>query len=905
MDFATIALYRGFGFNLVPLGNDKRPVVVGAYPDGKPKRFHWRDWEIIPQSDNYWEKLPYQSWWGDVQGLAAVCGPVSGHLVCVDFDGVSDEQPVLTMLSRLHLPLDYPWWWPTPGGGFHLWLRCLDLALPGDKGKVDRQGRDAGHIEIRYTGHYVALPPSVHPSGGVYGWLHGEPDVMPATVAQDALRAAYDAVTVEVESVSAPASRATLNGAHGAGAEVTEEYVKAALADELDGLARAVSGKRNDSLNTRSFVLGQLVADGLLSRSEVEEKLTAVALSIGLGESEILATIASGLNSGLKEPRGLRLKANRNGHGPGAEDVVNVDSNGQPAPVWLEARDEITGSVTFHPYAVLNGRIVHYQLRKSGDVDDTPVADFTAAITTEITTEDGQKVFVVEGEGKRAGPYSVEIAAETIGEDRRLRAVLEGAVGALDSVYARMGGHLGPAIKHLTNEENLRRLRRYQRTGWNDNDFLFPGLNGNDIQITLPDKLPYGCSADADSEQGLRALEAWLDSNDPEKTTVLLAHALTGPLAKPANWRNERYGVFVKGLTGTFKTSTVQTLLCLYGPKFSRDEALIKWGEGATRNGIIQLAANAHDMPFLIDNYKPNTGGGSNDFVALIHNIMEGSEKIRLNRAAQLRESKPLLCWPVMTGEDMPDTDAASLARVLTIVFERDGLRNNDKLSIAQALSGHLPAIGKAWIEWLMREQGQTAARETGARLPDVRTVWATFLHEQRTDMVNPLRVATNLALNELAFAVACQHPLFGNLLSEYQRIHIAGLEAIAAEMAQSTVESLEALRFLSILRELLATGRALLVPRHKGTPNERDVDRFIGWSETDGSAYLMIKMALHLVRKYSQENFYSTDQLYKQLASLGLLASTDKKRHTKDIRVLGEKKTTLHLTASAISNDG
>ncbi len=174
----AIPFYRQFGFNLVPLGNDKRPVIVGTYTDrnGKPqpKRYHWEKWVEQPQSDDYWRKLPLVSdWWGDVQGLAAVCGPVSGGLVCLDFDGLADAGHVADVCQALGLPREYRWQVQSPGGGFHLWLRCPGLEL--DKGKLKRDGVACKAIELRYTGHYVALPPSAHPSGGVYAWLHGEP----------------------------------------------------------------------------------------------------------------------------------------------------------------------------------------------------------------------------------------------------------------------------------------------------------------------------------------------------------------------------------------------------------------------------------------------------------------------------------------------------------------------------------------------------------------------------------------------------------------------------------------------------------------------------------------------------------------------------------------------------------
>ena len=78
--------YRAFGFNLVPLGEDKRPVVTGVSSSGGLMRFRWDDWQGAAQTDERWVQIKKHEWWKEVGGLAAVCGPISGDLLCIDFD---------------------------------------------------------------------------------------------------------------------------------------------------------------------------------------------------------------------------------------------------------------------------------------------------------------------------------------------------------------------------------------------------------------------------------------------------------------------------------------------------------------------------------------------------------------------------------------------------------------------------------------------------------------------------------------------------------------------------------------------------------------------------------------------------------------------------------------------------
>lgn len=80
-------------------------------------------------------------------------------------------------------------------------------------------------------------------------------------------------------------------------------YGAQALADEAATVAQSPEGCRNQQLNTSAFNLGQLVASGYLDEQTVIDELTHAARHCGLDESEIAATITSGLTAGKKLPR--------------------------------------------------------------------------------------------------------------------------------------------------------------------------------------------------------------------------------------------------------------------------------------------------------------------------------------------------------------------------------------------------------------------------------------------------------------------------------------------------------------------------------------------------------------------------------------------------------------------------
>lgn len=628
------------------------------------------------------------------------------------------------------------------------------------------------------------------------------------------------------------------------------------------------------------------------------DRKTVKECAIELVESAALLSRTEILKlEGILEEFGLGVEWIRKWHSA----VRNATKRHQMLP----NEEQNSGRPPYGPYDVQEGRIVHliFSTTALGVVSEAiPVADFDAKIVEEAVTEEGYRIFIIAGKSVRGGDFRVEIPARDFSDDRMLKAAMEAAVGAQDPVRAGMAKHLGPAIKLLTGN-GLRRTHRRNRTGWDDDHFLIPGRESDNETITLPSQLPYYIDPNANLEQGLKALDALLLSLTPERTTVVAATAFQAPLALLAGWRDERYAIFIKGGTGSLKTSFCQTLMCIYGIGFLSDAALIKWGEGITRNAIMALATNAHDMPFLLDNYKPSTGYGERDFINLIHNIIEGGEKLRLNRDAELRKNKPIFAWPISTGEDVPDKDPASLARILVVPFYWEKGKDNSHLYEAHDLAHHLSAIGKVWLDWLESEEGAKEARQAAALFNKQRAQWAAFLQKKRPDMVNTLRVSSNLASNQFTWAVLKSHPILGEIACRYENAHKKGLLAIANDMACYTAEALEATRFLAALRELIAAKRVLLLAVGN-EPQFEDRDRTVGWLDEDGSAYLLPELVRQSVERLLAPTGLggvSNVTLYSQLESLGFIASREKGRNTSLLWIGRRRERVLHLTAKAL----
>jgi hypothetical protein len=176
----------------------------------------------------------------------------------------------------------------TTGKGAHVYVAVTGLG--------NRAGFLPG-VDWRGKGGYIVASPSVHPSGAVYTWKCGEDD--PVFGANAPIRPApawlLDLLKCRPATALLPNGQMTHTSAYGC----------RALETECGRLALAPEGQRNHTLNAAAFALGQLVASGALSADEVIVSLVEVARRIGLRDTEIERTVESGLNAGLRSPRGV------------------------------------------------------------------------------------------------------------------------------------------------------------------------------------------------------------------------------------------------------------------------------------------------------------------------------------------------------------------------------------------------------------------------------------------------------------------------------------------------------------------------------------------------------------------------------------------------------------------------
>ena len=234
-----------------------------------------------------------RAWWTDTPdanvGLAT--GAASGLFV-VDVDGAVGSDSLGLLLLENGPPAEGPQHdgaCVRTGSGWHLYF-----ALPPAGARVPNSaGRIAPGLDLRGDGGYVIASPSRHVSRVRYVWIDPPRDEGLPTPRPWLLDLA---APPRPTATNAPAPlKVRPTGA--------SSYGRAAAIAELEELAQAQEGQRNDALNRAAFSLGQLVAGGELSADGTRTALMEVATAIGLRRHEAELTIESGLRAGGNWPR--------------------------------------------------------------------------------------------------------------------------------------------------------------------------------------------------------------------------------------------------------------------------------------------------------------------------------------------------------------------------------------------------------------------------------------------------------------------------------------------------------------------------------------------------------------------------------------------------------------------------
>ena len=189
----TARRYSNAGLNVLPVNLNKTPKIK---------------WEYLQAAKNNSLEVHFG---GDVEGIAVVCGKISGGFEVLDFDnhgGVWYERWLASLPDDLRQLVESLPTEKTQSGGVHVFYRCDGTKTQ----KLARNANEKTMIETKGEGGYVVVSPTPG-----YKMIHGDLDDVPTITPQERMRL-FDAAracdesrlkTIKNEGNPAPITHAT------------------------------------------------------------------------------------------------------------------------------------------------------------------------------------------------------------------------------------------------------------------------------------------------------------------------------------------------------------------------------------------------------------------------------------------------------------------------------------------------------------------------------------------------------------------------------------------------------------------------------------------------------------------------------------------------------------------------
>ena len=240
-----------------------------------------------------------RAWSSRRYGIGIACGP--SRLVVVDLDRPKTPDHHDGTWHLAHLEHDTERRLPatftvaTPSGGQHRYYRAAPGPVPSNSAS-----RVGPYIDIRGAGGYVVAPPTRTTDGPYRRTDQRSPVELPTWFAAllDPPRHQPNPRRLTDQDLGLTHVSAAL-----------ASYVTAAVTGELNRLAAAGPGSRNNTLFTTAVALGQLVGARVLDHHEAHHSLLEAASGhVAAGaytRAQAEQTIASGLHRGAGQPRRL------------------------------------------------------------------------------------------------------------------------------------------------------------------------------------------------------------------------------------------------------------------------------------------------------------------------------------------------------------------------------------------------------------------------------------------------------------------------------------------------------------------------------------------------------------------------------------------------------------------------
>ena len=505
--------------------------------------------------------------------------------------------------------------------------------------------------------------------------------------------------------------------------------------------------------------------------------------------------------------------------------------------------------------------------------DDPPVkrliwvSDCALHIDTE-TSANNITEFTFMGEGaKDHRKVSFTLQADAL-EHQKFKTALINAFGAVN----RVGKLDFETVQKLS--RNTKFIRRVEVPSWNDNIPMIPGVElAGDTEFRLSPMTPAKVFS-GDIQVAKDLLRTLL------KTHPLASILVTAIMGAPAvaRWRpDDRIAVALWAGTGTQKTTVAKACVSIYGSEYQSDRYLLKHGRGgSTVVAALEIMARAGILPQILDDVKAVDPKDHQNYVTIIHAVIEGSDKQRGKKDGGLRGSQIFRSTPIITGEVRPE-EASTDARVCNLSWSKPNL---DLLNEIESRANEMPIIGYHWLRFLA---------ETNLNLNDGfnTTRSKNELEFSRAGFTtNPGRLATIYTVLMATWNLLCESP-FGEVFKEATEDFTCNLTRAIQEQGSIVNSDTEVSKFLAGVNELLASQPSLF----QSSDGKTLLGRVVGKHMDEGLFLLPNEILAELdkLKVFTQKP--TVDSMGKGLDDAGKLIRDKDERHRKVQRRMGDRR--------------
>jgi hypothetical protein len=501
------------------------------------------------------------------------------------------------------------------------------------------------------------------------------------------------------------------------------------------------------------------------------------------------------------------------------------------------------------------------------------------------------------------------IRAKDFANNARLQEAISEQGGATCQFLQKYISDIRLAVQKLSPVKEERILKQF---GWIDNEtYISPStiitkdgvLPHKDLKVDLSMAENARCLniKILDDETHAQALQHiandLLTLYDPTITYPTIGHVFAAPLIQFLS-DGSRYILWLRGLTGSGKSFLARRVQQFFGNFEEKD--IVSWT--STMNFVQMVGFYFKDAIFLADDFKSSNVQNKKELIQKIQSYADNAGRGRLNADSTTKQTRPIRGLMISTGEDIPVSEASTLARMLTIDLPRNEKKLEKGHRCLQYQHYYSGVMGR-YIHWLLRSK----------RIGNIKGLEVNYQHYFYQDIAgqqNDSPISHNLAINMIGFECFCDFisDTEGGIIDFFDtRAMVEHHKELLKELRNKSITLVRDEQasniFLRTLMDLINAKRVAIQDITSGD-DQRNVVGF----KKDGKIYIIPSLAFQEVQRVLRDSGnplnFSTQEIGRQLMGDGLIKEYEPNRSTKIVWWNGKTYRVLVFSAEVFGED-